>query len=85
MTSGLHIVGWVLFVTGCVLVLLGYLWIFAAAWQRGILWAAGVFFVPIIQFVYVGVYWKESREGFCLELVGLALVILSSFTGIRMS
>jgi hypothetical protein len=84
-TSILHIVGWALFVTGWVFVFLGYLWIFAAAWQRGILWAAGVFFVPVIQFVYIGAYWKESKDGFYLELVGAALVILGLLTGIRTS
>jgi hypothetical protein len=80
--SSVHTLGWILLASGSLFAFLGSLWIIILGWQRSILWGLTCFLVPIIQLVYVGAYWKESKEAFFLLLAGLVMVILAALAGV---
>lgn len=39
----------------------------------------------IVQLVYVAAHWKESKDGFFLQVTGLVLMILAAITGVPVS
>ena len=82
MSSAVHALGWIFLIFGWLLAFLGSLWIIVIAWQRNILWGLVCFLVPIVQLVYVAAHWKESKDGFFLQVAGLALMILAAVTGV---
>jgi len=80
--SVIHILGWIFLALGWVLALLGSAWIIVLAWQRSILWGLVCFLVPIVQFLYVAAHWKESKEGFFIQISGLVLMLLAALAGV---
>jgi hypothetical protein len=40
------------------------------------------FLIPIVQLVYVAAHWKESKEGFFVQIAGLLLMLLAAITGV---
>lgn len=82
MSSAVAILGWTFLVLGWVLAFVGSVWIIVLAWQRNILWGLVCFLVPIVQLVYVAGHWKESKDGFFLQIAGLVLMILAALTGV---
>lgn len=78
----LQAIGWTLFLIGWLLALLGGIWIIVLGWQRNILWGLVCLFVPITQIIYIAAHWKESRYPFCLQVVGLVLIVLAALTGV---
>ncbi|HEY0704099.1 MAG TPA: hypothetical protein VGD60_15120 [Candidatus Acidoferrales bacterium] len=85
MNSVVHAVGWTLFISGWLVAFAGTLWIIAAAWQRNILWGLICILVPVIQLVYIAAHWKDAKEGFFLQLAGVALIVLSWWMGVPRS
>jgi len=81
-SSVIHILGWIFLVLGWVLAFLGSVWIIVLARQRNILWGLVCFLVPIVQFVYVAAHWKESKEGFFIQISGLVLMLLAALAGV---
>jgi len=77
-----HTLGWIVLAMGWVLSFLGSLWIIVVAWQRSVLWGFGCFVLPALQLVYVGLHWKETKEGFFLLLAGFVLVIVGHALGV---
>jgi hypothetical protein len=82
--SVIHILGWIFLALGWVLAFLGSAWIMdycpcvAAEHSLGLV----CFLVPIVQFVYVAAHWKESKEGFFIQISGLMLMLLAALAGV---
>ena len=68
-----------LLVLGLAMWFLGELWIVALAWQDGIMWGVVCLILPIGQFFYIALHWKESKWAWLLQTAGLMILILSNF------
>jgi len=66
---------------GYSLCFIGGLWIIVLAWQKGIVWGLVCLFIPVVQFVYVALNWRESKSAFFLLVAGLAALFLSAMVG----
>ncbi len=77
-----HTLGWAVLVIGWIVTFLGSLWIIVLGWQRSIVWGIGCFLFPVVQLVYVGLHWKEAKDGFFMILAGFALLILGHGLGV---
>ena len=82
MNSLLHTIGWAIFAVGLLLAFLGYLWILILGWQRNVLWGVVCFFIPMLQLVYIAAHWKESKDGFFLQVAGVGLILLAIYIGV---
>lgn len=66
---------------GYVLCFAGGLWIVVLAFRKGILWGVGCLFVPILQLIYVALYWKQAKAAFFLQVTGLSAFFVSAVIG----
>ena len=61
-----------------VVIFIGYFWVAALAWQKGILWGIGCICFPVINLIYVVLNWKESKTPFFIQVAGAVLLVLAN-------
>ncbi len=82
MSRAPHFLATAFVVLGWTFAFLGSLWIIVLGWQRSVAWGIGCFLLPLVQLIYVGLHWKESKEAFFMILGGFAFMILAHFVGV---
>jgi len=58
------------------LLLFGSLMMIVAAFRTGIWWGLGCLLLPIVSLVYLIAHWGNAKNGFFVQLVGLALLVV---------
>jgi hypothetical protein len=61
---------------GLVVMFIGGLVFIISAFREGILWGLAVLFLPFVSLVFLIVHWHRAKDGFFLQLYGLAAVLL---------
>lgn len=73
MTNHIHTLV-LLLLGGTLLHFRGGLWIVVLTIRKNLWFGIGCFFLPVLQWIYVGMNWKEGHAAFFMQLAGLALV-----------
>jgi hypothetical protein len=64
---------------GLILMLVGGIIFIISAFREGILWGLAVLFLPIVPLIFLILHWQRAKEGFFIQLYGLAAVLLGVF------
>ena len=64
---------------GLIVMLVGGIIFIISAFREGILWGLGVLFLPIVPLIFLILKWRTAKEGFFIQLYGLAAVLLGVF------
>ncbi len=61
---------------GIGLMLMGGLMVLFAAFRESILWGLGSIVIPLVMLFFVATHWSESKRGFLIQLMGVALFVI---------
>lgn len=70
-----------LFILGAVLALIGGIGLLIAGFRESVLWGLGMLFLPVVSLIFVLLHWREAKNPFLLQILGVGLVIASSLVG----
>lgn len=74
----MQILAWI----GIALIVIGGIGFLIAAFKESILWGLGCIIFPVIQLVFLVMHWREAKNPFLLQVVGIvAVIIAASFIG----
>jgi hypothetical protein len=72
----MHTLGTAVMWIGLVLMVVGGLMFLISAFSESILWGLGVLFVPFVSLAFLILHWGRAKDGFFLQLWGIAIVVL---------
>ncbi len=56
--------------------LVGGIMVLIKAFQESVWWGLGCIFVPFVGLVFVIMHWAVAKQGFLIQLAGIALLIV---------
>ena len=63
---------------GIALIIVGGFMFLIAAFREGVLWGLACLCVPVVQVFFLIVHWQEARKAFVIQLIGIALLVLTA-------
>ena len=67
-----------LYFLGCILALVGGIWIVVLAFKKSVLWGIGALIVPFVSLVFVFMNWQESKKPFLIQIAGIVLIVVGA-------
>jgi hypothetical protein len=74
----MELLGSVVVLVGLALMVLGGLVFVVKAFRESILWGLGVLFLPFVSLIFLALHWRQAKDPFFLQLVGLGVMLLGS-------
>lgn len=70
---------------GLVLWIIGLGMLFVQAFKAGVWWGLGSLLLTMpVLYIFIGMYWKETRKGFWLHLLGFGLMAVGTYMALLM-
>jgi hypothetical protein len=70
---------------GLVLWIIGLGMLFIQAFKAGVWWGLGSLLLTMpVLYIFIGMYWKETRKGFWLHLLGFGLMAAGMYMALLM-
>ncbi len=66
---------------GIFILIIGGIGFLIAAFRTSILWGLACLLISPVSIIYLILHWSEAKNPFFLQLVGLAIIIVSGFMG----
>jgi hypothetical protein len=67
-----------LYFLGCILLLVGGIWIVVLAFKKSVLWGIGSLIVPFVSLIFVIMNWQDSKKPFLIQIAGVVLVVVAA-------
>ena len=71
----------ILVVIGYIVMFVGAIMLLIAAFQESVLWGIGCLLVPFVALFFVITHWDVAKNGFLIQMGGLAIVIVGILAG----
>ncbi|MBE7558616.1 hypothetical protein HS125_06615 [bacterium] len=71
----------VIFYTGAIIGILGYLGILYIAFSESVVWGLGCLCAPIVVFFFVFTHWEDAKPLFLVTVFGFLLQLAATFLG----
>ena len=68
--NGKAVLGVVLLIIGLVTAVVGNIWYIVAAFMVSVWWGLGVFFVPMVELIFLFLHWEDAKKPFLTSLIG---------------
>lgn len=70
---------------GLLLWMIGIGMLFVKAFKAGIWWGLGSLLLTMpVLYIFIGMYWNETRKGFWLHLLGFGLMAVGMYMALQM-
>ena len=63
---------------GLIIFILGGIGFLITAFKESILWGLGCLFLAPISLVFLFMYWKDAKNPFFLQLIGIAVMLVGT-------
>jgi hypothetical protein len=74
----MELLGSAVVLVGLALMVLGGLVFVVKAFRESVLWGLGVLLLPFVSLVFLVLHWRQAKDPFLLQLIGLGVMLLGS-------
>ena len=71
----------ILVIIGYLVMAVGGIMLLIAAFQESVLWGIGCLLVPFVALFFVITHWDTAKNGFLIQMAGLAIVVVGILAG----
>lgn len=69
----------ILMIAAFVCIFIGSFIVLIEAFRESVLWGVACLLLPIVTLFFLIVHWRAAKQGFVVQLFGLALLVVSWF------
>ena len=73
--------GSILILIGVIMIGIGAIMFYIAAFSESVLWGLAVFFIPIVSIFFLITHWDKAKNALGIQVVGLILMIAGTMLG----
>ncbi len=66
---------------GVIAIVAGGFWMLVRAFSESILWGLGCLFLPLVSLFFLIVHWRQAKDPFFLQLMGIGVIFGAAFLG----
>jgi len=67
-----------LFYLGCVVALIGGIWLLVVTFKKSVWWGLGSLFIPLVGLIFVIMNWQLTKTPFLVYLAGVVLLVIGA-------
>ena len=67
-----------LFYLGCVVALIGGIWLLVVTYKKSVWWGLGSLFIPLVGLIFVIMNWQLTKTPFLVYLGGVVLLVIGA-------
>jgi hypothetical protein len=75
------IVGYLIFLFGCLVALFGQVLLLTAAYRRGVIWLLACILIPLVSFIFFLLHIRETWKAVALQIIGLLIAGVGYWAG----